>query len=126
MKLSNIVLAVLMAIGLTACSSTALQETYQTASDLIKVTHVDQRMALEGVLGHSVDLDADGVVTKEEKDAVVAEVLVVLAADMEKREALLQLWDTPRFRVWLAAVAGDIALEEVQAAMAQPLAEPAE
>jgi hypothetical protein len=68
-------------------------------------------------------MNSDGVVDKAEKETVVANVIALLAADPVKRDALMQLWATPRFKVWLGAVAGDLALDKIEKAVAASKAE---
>lgn len=93
-------------------------DTFNKVVEIIKLTHLDQRMALENILGFNLDINKDGVVDKAEKETIVANVIALIAADPVKRADLMALWATPRFKVWLGAVAGDLALDKVEAAVA--------
>jgi hypothetical protein len=122
MKLTYLLLPLVL---LTACSGGAQfsDDTFTKVVEIIKLTHYDQRVALEQIIGFNLDMNSDGVVDKAEKETVVANVIALLAADPVKRDALMQLWATPRFKVWLGAVAGDLALDKIEKAVAASKAE---
>ena len=124
MKLAYLILPLILMTGCAGGDGVGQVDTFTKIAEIIKLTHYDQRLALEAVLGFNLDLNADGTVDAVEKDNVVVTVLALLASDPVKRDALLQLWETPRFKIWLGAVAGDIALDRVEAEIAKRQALP--
>lgn len=115
--------AACLATALMLSSCTILQgdtDTAQNAVQLIKITHADQQIALEALLGHPIDVDGDGVISAVEWDgAGLTAAFIYASGDQDKIEALRALASTPRFQVWAAAVAGDLALQRLKERLAE-------
>lgn len=98
--------------------------TTKTAIDLVRITHDDQRIALEGLLGHAIDLDGDGTISAVEWDgASLTTAMIYASGDEDRIEELKALIATRRFQVWAAAVIGDLALQNLEDRLAEDAAD---